>query len=177
MTLDLHRVFTRVNRSLPKWEEICFDVKKRLRSSFEMLAKGCVCVNRFILWYGLVHCWNGYLAMLVGFLMVITWSKCWIKQFGSLYADVDSTKDKILMVYGQSLDRAAVCCTLNDLLSIEWRLVDWYFWCVCLWQTLEECDVSIEICIGRLGGAGEILIGLLTSWSLFGCCSIPVSCS
>ena len=32
-----------------------------------------VCVNIFILWYGLVHCWNGYLAMLVGFLMVITW--------------------------------------------------------------------------------------------------------
>ena len=70
------------------------------------------------------------------FLMVITWernqsskveeklflqvkfflSKCWIKQFGSLYADVDNTEDKILMVYGQSWDRAAVCCMLNDLL-------------------------------------------------------------
>ena len=51
------------NRSLPKWKEICFDVQKRLRSYFEMLSRGCVFVNRFILWYGLVHCWNGYLAM------------------------------------------------------------------------------------------------------------------
>ena len=63
------------NRSLPKWEEICFDVQKRLRTCFEMLARGCVRVNRFILWYGLVYCWNGYLAMLVGFLMVITWGR------------------------------------------------------------------------------------------------------
>ena len=63
------------NRSLPKWEEICFDVQKRLRSYFEMLARGCVCANRFILWYALVHCWNGYLAMLVGFLMVTTWGR------------------------------------------------------------------------------------------------------
>ena len=63
------------NRSLPKWEEICFDVQKRLRSYFEMLVRGCVCVNRFILWYGLVHCWNGYLSMLVGFFMVITWGR------------------------------------------------------------------------------------------------------
>ena len=63
------------NRSLPKWEKICFDVQKRLRSYFEMLSRGCACVNRFILWYGLVHFWNGYLAMLVGFLMVITWGR------------------------------------------------------------------------------------------------------
>ena len=63
------------NRSLPKWEEICFDVQKRLRSYFEMLARGCECVIRFILWYGIFHCWNGYLAMLVGFLMVITWGR------------------------------------------------------------------------------------------------------
>ena len=46
------------NRSMPKWQEICFDLQKRLRSYFEMLARGCVCVNIFILWFGLVHCWN-----------------------------------------------------------------------------------------------------------------------
>ena len=63
------------NRSLEKWEEICFDVQNRLRIYFEMLTKGCVCVKRFILWYGLVLYWNGYLAMLVGFLMVITWGR------------------------------------------------------------------------------------------------------
>ena len=34
-----------------------------------------VCVNRFILWYGLVHCLNGYLAILVGFLKVIMWGR------------------------------------------------------------------------------------------------------
>ena len=49
------------NRSLPKWEEICFDVQKRLRSYFEMLARDCVCVNRFILWYGLVHYYGDHM--------------------------------------------------------------------------------------------------------------------
>ena len=63
-----------------------------------------------------------------------------------VYANVDSTEDKILMVYGQSWDRATLCCMLNELLSKEWRLVDWYFLCVCLSKTLEDFDVSILIC-------------------------------
>ena len=46
-----------------------------MKDHFQMPARGCACVNRFILWYGLVHCWNVYLAMLVGFLMVITWGR------------------------------------------------------------------------------------------------------
>ena len=52
------------------WGNLCH--KTSLKGHFQILARGCVCVNRFILWYGLVHCLYRYLSMLVGFLMVIT---------------------------------------------------------------------------------------------------------
>ena len=53
------------------WGNLSKCHKTSLKDHFQILAIDCVCFNRFILWYGLVHCWNGYLSMLLVFLMGI----------------------------------------------------------------------------------------------------------
>ena len=57
------------NRILPKWEEICFDVQKRLRSYFEILARGCVCQQIYLVK------WSCSLLKWLSILMVITWGR------------------------------------------------------------------------------------------------------